>query len=263
MAQTVPTSDGALEHVHDVMRGDADVGAELRQQVQRDDQPFADDRAGVLRHAIDVDQCVVEVGARGDRAVAGHGPRRGRPDHQRCTAPAAPAGARTTGSAPRSCARVVVVLHLRLGQRGLFHRRPQHRAQAAIQRAVQQELADLVRRSRLRTDGPSWRSVRARRPRRRGGGTRPSARAIQCSAQARHSARNCSTGTASLSLLSCAVAFLDLPLDRQAVAVPAGDVVGVVAGHLAGAVDDVLVDLVQRGADVDVAVRVRAGRHAG
>jgi hypothetical protein len=60
-----------------------------------------------------------------------------------------------------------------------------------------------------------------------------------------------------LVLLRLAVLLLDLPLDRQAVAVPARDVVGVVAGHLAGAVDDVLVDLVQRGADMDVAVRVR------
>ena len=59
-----------------------------------------------------------------------------------------------------------------------------------------------------------------------------------------------------LVLVLAAVLFLDLPLDRQAVAVPAGDVVGVVTGHLAGAVDDVLVDLVQRGADMDVAVRV-------
>ena len=59
-----------------------------------------------------------------------------------------------------------------------------------------------------------------------------------------------------LVLLRLAVLLLDLPLDRQAVAVPAGDVVGVVARHLAGAVDDVLVDLVQRGADMDVAVRI-------
>ena len=36
-----------------------------------------------------------------------------------------------------------------------------------------------------------------------------------------------------LVLLGLAVLLLDLPLDRQAVAVPAGDVVGVVAGHLA------------------------------
>ena len=59
-----------------------------------------------------------------------------------------------------------------------------------------------------------------------------------------------------LVLVLPAVVFLDLPLDRQAVTVPAGDVVGVVARHLAGAVDHVLVDLVERGAEVDVAVGI-------
>ena len=53
-----------------------------------------------------------------------------------------------------------------------------------------------------------------------------------------------------------ALFLLDLPLDRQAVAVPAGDVVGVLAEHLLRAVDDVLQDLVERGADVQMAVGV-------
>ena len=60
-----------------------------------------------------------------------------------------------------------------------------------------------------------------------------------------------------LVLLLRPVLLLDLPFDRQAVAVPTRDILGVEAAHLAGAVDHVLEDLVQRGADMQVAVRVR------
>ena len=56
--------------------------------------------------------------------------------------------------------------------------------------------------------------------------------------------------------LRAIVLFLDLPLDRQAVAVPARHVVGIVAAHLERARDDVLEDLVQRMADMDVAVGI-------
>ena len=51
--------------------------------------------------------------------------------------------------------------------------------------------------------------------------------------------------------------FLDLPFDRQPVAVPAGHIVGFAAGHLVRPDDDVLQRLVERGADVDIAVGVR------
>ena len=50
--------------------------------------------------------------------------------------------------------------------------------------------------------------------------------------------------------------FFDLPLDRQAMAVPAGDVGGVIAQHLVAAHDKVLEDLVHRGAKVDRPVRI-------
>ena len=53
-----------------------------------------------------------------------------------------------------------------------------------------------------------------------------------------------------------AVLLLDLPLDRQAVTVPAGDVAGVSPHHLARAHHHVLEDLVERVADVEVAVGV-------
>jgi hypothetical protein len=52
------------------------------------------------------------------------------------------------------------------------------------------------------------------------------------------------------------ILLLDLPFDRQAVAVPAGNVVRILVEHLLRAGDEILEDLVQRVADVDVAVGV-------
>ncbi len=53
------------------------------------------------------------------------------------------------------------------------------------------------------------------------------------------------------------ILFLDLPFDRKTVAIPAGDVAGILALHLGEAVDDIFQDLVQRMADMQMAVRVR------
>ena len=51
--------------------------------------------------------------------------------------------------------------------------------------------------------------------------------------------------------------FLDLPFDREPMTVPAGNVVGFPARHLMRADDNVFQRLVQRRADVDIAVGVR------
>ena len=53
-----------------------------------------------------------------------------------------------------------------------------------------------------------------------------------------------------------AILLLDLPFDRQAVAVPAGHIIGVIAPHLEGAGDDVLQDLVERMADMEIAIGI-------
>ena len=55
---------GALEDVQHVMRGDAGVGAELRQQVQRHQQFFPGPGARPVGDAVDVEQRVVDVLAR-------------------------------------------------------------------------------------------------------------------------------------------------------------------------------------------------------
>ena len=59
-----------------------------------------------------------------------------------------------------------------------------------------------------------------------------------------------------LALALLPVALFDLPFDWQAVTVPARNVVGILAEHLLGAVDNVFEDLVQRRADVQMAVGI-------
>jgi hypothetical protein len=135
------------------------------------------------------------------------------------------------------------------------HRRPHHRAQAAIQRAVHQEAADFRRDRGFRGDIHGGVAV---------GIIAFDAQAAELGGLDAHPFGGVGAALGAefqhrdgvLVLVAAAVLFLDLPLDRQAVAVPAGDVVGVVAGHLAAAIDEVLQDLVQPGADMQVAVGV-------
>ena len=56
--------------------------------------------------------------------------------------------------------------------------------------------------------------------------------------------------------LGAVVLLLDLPFDRQAVAIPARHVVGIEPAHLERAGDHVFQDLVERMADMDIAVGV-------
>ncbi len=59
-----------------------------------------------------------------------------------------------------------------------------------------------------------------------------------------------------LLVLGAVILFLDLPFDRQAVAVPARHVIAVVAEHLLAARHHVFENFIERVADVDVAVGV-------
>ena len=56
--------------------------------------------------------------------------------------------------------------------------------------------------------------------------------------------------------LGAVVLLLDLPFDRQAVAVPARHVIGIEAEHLLALGHEILEDLVERRADMDIAVGV-------
>ena len=204
-------------------------------------------------------EAVVDLLRVADRAVAGDRPRRGRPDDDRGARQIRRDRALATGNFTQTWSRdVVLVFDLGFGERGLLHHRPHHRLRAAIERAVVRELHQLARDLRLGGEvhggvgmGPVALDAEPLEllalhvdpvlARRRGtrGGIRPWRRH-------RHV----------LVLALGAVLLLDLPFDREAVAVPARHVVGVEAQHLLAARHHVLEDLVERVADMDVAVGV-------
>ncbi len=245
----------AGQGAEDVVGGDAGCLDELRQQGQRHDDARMRPGERALGDAVDADQRIVDLGPGGDGAAAGHCPGRRGPDYQ--------AGADEIPlrrGRDRIChgdrgADMVVVLDLGLGQRRLLDRAPHHRSQAAIQRPVHQEPPDLagdgglggfvhggvaMRPVALHAEPPELLLLDAHPL----GGV---GAALGAELQDRHLI---------LVAAGLAVGFLDLPLDRQPVAVPPRNVGRVVTGHLLGAVHEVLHDLVKRRADVQVPVRV-------
>ena len=162
---------------------------------------------------------------------------------------------------PHLIAGVVLVLDLGFGERRLFHHAPHHRLGAAIERAVDGELHQLARDLRL-----------GRKAHRRVGMRPVALDAEALELLALHVEPVLGIGAAFLAerdhrrrvgevrlllVLGAVVLFLDLPFDRQAVAVPARHVVRVKAEHLLAARHHVLQDLVERVPDMDVAVGVR------
>ncbi len=251
----------------DLPGGDARVRRDPFHEGAGDQQPLADARGRAFVDRIDADEGVVDGGAVGDGAVAGNGPGGGGPDHHRRLGRGQRAGDEREAH-PDGGAEVVVVLDLGLGESGLLDRAPHHRTQPAIEQAVEQEAADLggdgglggevhrrVARVPLALDAEAAElGILQRQPLLRVGA------ALGAELEHRDGVLVAAGG---------AVFLLDLPLDRQAVAVPARDVADAASGHALGAVDDVLVDLVQRVADMQVAVGVgrsvmqHEGRPAG
>ena len=150
---------------------------------------------------------------------------------------------------------VIVILDLGIGQGGLLDHRPHDRLGALVEPAIHDKLADLAGDLRFRREG--HRQVRLFPVT---GDAEPleflgldidpflgELTAFLAELDDRDSV---------LVETLFAVLFLDLPLDRQTVTVPAGHVVRVLAEHLLRAVDDVLQHLVERMAHMQVAVRV-------
>src|SRR3546814_10725949 len=77
-------------------------------------------------------------------AVAGNSPRRGGPDEHRGAVEQRVRARDYREAHPDGGLDMVVVLDLRIGQRGLLDHRPQHRARPLVDAAVEQELADLA-----------------------------------------------------------------------------------------------------------------------
>ena len=190
----------------------------------------------------------------GDGSVRRDRPRGGGPDHDTCL------GQITFGIGKREwhpdrVRLVVVILDLGLGQRGLFNRRPHHGLRALIQRAVHQELHEFL--------GDHAFGVEIHRQI----GIVPLAGDAQTFELVALDVDPALGELAAfltevdnvhviLVLALLAVLFLDLPFDGQTVAVPAGNIACIVAHHLVRAHDHVLDGLVQRVADMQVAVRI-------
>ncbi len=160
------------------------------------------------------------------------------------------------GNATQIVSLLILVLDLGLGERGLLHHRPHHRLRAAIELAGRGELHHLAGDLRLGRESHG-----------RVGVVPVAVDAEALELLALHVDPVLGEGAAFLAELDHrpdvvlvlalgAVLLLDLPFDRQAVAVPARHIVGIVAEHLLRARDDVLQDLVERVADMDVAVGV-------
>ena len=152
---------------------------------------------------------------------------------------------------------VRLVFHLRLGQRGSAVDAPVDRFLAAVDEVLLDELPEGADDSRL--VGVAHRQVRLLPGAEDAEATESVALNVDVllgvlpagAAQLHHWRRRRAVPLAPRQL-----AF-DLQLDGQAVAVPPRDVRRVEPRHGARADDDVLQDLVERGADVDLAVRVR------
>ena len=234
---------------------DAGAGGNLVDQCGGDQQGLAGPRAAALRRPVDLHRDIIECGAERDRAVAGQGPGRRRPDQCAGIDQRRQAGAQDRKAHPDGGRFVVVIFDLGLGQRGLFDDRPQDRLRAAVKPAIDQKLADLADDLRLGRIGH------------RGIGVVPvadHAEALELGllhgdpmgGELAAFAAELIGRDAVLRNFLRPVLFFDHPLDRQPVAVPAGNIGRVLAQHLLGAVDQILQDLVQRVADMEMAVGI-------
>ncbi|MPL90964.1 hypothetical protein SDC9_37023 [bioreactor metagenome] len=214
-------------------------------------QQLARDGGRFLVRRIDAIHPVSDARVVGDRAVLRDRPGSGGPDHHR-----RPVKPRDRAEPhPDRVRGVVVILDLGLGERRLLDRRPHHRLRALIERAVHQEFHEFLGDHRLGME--IHRQI--------GIGPVPGhAEPLEFLALhgdpvlgelATFLAEGDGVDVVLVQPLG-AILLLDLPFDRQAVAVPARDIAAVVAHHLMAAHDDVLDRLVQRVADVQMAVGI-------
>ena len=218
---------------------DPAIRRDLVGQRRSDEQDFARPRPAAFRRPVHLHGDVIERWAERDRAVAGQGPRRRRPDQRRRIDERREAGANDREANPDRRRFVVVILDLGLGERGLFDHRPQDRLRAAVKPAIDQKLADLADDLRLGRIGHCRIGI---------GPIADHAQALELGLLhldpmggelAAFAAKLIGRNAVFRHLLR-PVFFLDHPLDRQAVAVPARNIGRVLAQHLLRAVDHVL-----------------------
>ena len=231
----------------------------FRQRIRQDQEiavlgPVVGGRVGDLVEAIG------DLRRKADGAIAGQRPWRGGPDHHARAGKRAVHGRGHRKFHPHCIRGVVLVFDLGFGQRGFFHHAPHHRLGAAIQRAVGGEFHEFAR-------DLGFGEIIHRRV-----GVIPVAddaepleflalhvepfRGVGAALLAERHHRGGIAKIRLLLALGAVVLLLDLPFDRQAVAVPARHVVGIEAEHLLALGHHVLEDLVQRVPDMDVAIGV-------
>ena len=214
---------------------------------------FADLRPEVALIRGDFIEAVRNFMRIGDRAISGQRPRCCRPDDD--GRKSGVSTCRDRKLHPNHITRMIVIFDFGFSQRRLFHHRPHHGFRAAIQKAVVLELHDLARDLRFGVIGHC------------GVGMIPitrDAQALEFLALHREPMlgeiaalfAEFDDGDFVLVFALSAVLLFDFPFDRQAVAIPTGDVVGVKAEHLLAAGDEILQHLVERMADMDIAVGV-------
>ena len=258
---------GRIEVVDAGPAGDFRSAEDVFGQFVGNDQPVAGPGPGLELqpglHGRDLIEAIGDLGTVADGPVGRDGPGRGGPDDHRRIGMAE--GQQVVGMRigragdrefdPDRRADVVVVFDLGVSQGGALDRRPHDRLGAAI------ELARVLELVEFRDDGGFGAEIHG------GVAIVPVAEdaqpfellALHIDPAGRVFAAGLTElglGDLVLALALRAVAFLDLPLDRQAVAVPAGNVVDVMAQQEAAADHEILQRLVQGVADVDVAVGV-------
>ena len=220
-----------------------------------------DYRACLSFRARRLERRVGHLGVKGDGQIGRDGPRGRRPDQdsggavgqrrgQRAEPGPALGGERELDEDGRRPVRLV--LHLGLGQGGSASDAPVHRLLAAVDEVLLHEAAEGADDGRL--VGVAHRQVR-RAP------VPEDAQPLEAGALYVHVALGVPpalpayVGDAHLAL-ALPQLTVHAELDRQPVTVPARHVRGVATGHRTGPDDEVLQDLVERGADVDLAVGV-------
>ena len=248
----VPETLGGAEPA---ARFDTSGRFDLLQELIGENQSFADQGRTAFLDRRDFVYAVIVLRTEGDGAAAGNGPRRRRPDDDRRPVEGRAAGFFDRKADVKRGRFMLQIFDLGLRQRGLLDHRPEHRFVASKQSAVHQELADFGH-------DPGFRLVGHR-----GVGIVPIAdhtEALELVAlnidpmigELAAFAAELDDRHLVLVLALGAILLLDLPFDRQTVAIPAGHVVGVLAHHLLRAVDHVLQDLVEGMADMKMPVRI-------
>ena len=248
--------DHDRQHIlHAFVGGDAGGCEHLRGELVGKHVTIADLCPVVVGRSGDFVEAIRDVLAISDGAVRRDRPRSRRPDHHRRAFEIAVDRLGDRKLHPDRARCLLVILDLGFGQRGLLDRRPHHRLRAAIELVADSETHELAGDLRFGIE------------RHRGVGVVPvtlDRETLELLAlhvdpflgESPAFAAELDDRNVVLVLALRAIFLLDLPFDRQAVAIPARHIIRVEAEHPLRADNEVLQDLVEGVADMDVAIGI-------